>query len=131
MGKFSPDGHWLAYTSDESGHYEVYVNTFPGPGGKLQISTGGGRYPRWRKDGKELFYVTANGQLMAQEIQARDKALETGRVQKLFDGVRVTVTRNYPYDAAPDGQKFIVIEENTLGAPPLTLVQNWTAALRK
>ena len=66
---------------------QIYASPFPGPGGKRQISTAGGLFPRWRRDGKESFYVTNDGQLMAAEVDARNGTLEVGRVQRLFDGV--------------------------------------------
>ena len=66
---------------------QVYAAPFPGPGGKRQISAGGGNVPRWRRDGKEIFYVTADGQLMAAEVIARNGTPEVGKAQKLFDGI--------------------------------------------
>ena len=69
QGQFSPDGHWVAYTSDESGRLEVYVQPFPAAGGKWQISTNGGENPKWRRDGKELFYLGLDRRLMAVEVK--------------------------------------------------------------
>jgi serine/threonine protein kinase len=83
-GQFSPDGKWVAYHSDESGRYEIYVSPFPGPGGKRQISTGGGRYARWRSDGKEIFYMTAAGRLTAAEVTEKGDTLEVGAITPLF-----------------------------------------------
>ena len=128
-GQFSPDGQWVAYGSNESGQNQVYAAPFPGPGGKRQISSGGGGWPRWRRDGKEIFYVTPDGQLMAAEVAARNGTLEVGRVQKLFDGI--VAGRGITYDVSADGQKFLVVDDGAAAARPLTLVQNWTAALRK
>lgn len=102
---------------------------FPGPGGKRQISTNGGYQPRWRGDGKEIFYVTRDGQLMSAEVTAREGLLEVGRVQKLFGGI--VTSRGFLWDASLDGQKFIVAQEVRSPSPPLTLVQNWTALLKK
>ncbi len=127
--QFSPDGQWVAYQSNESGQNEIYVAPFPGPGGKRQISSGGGTKPRWRRDGKEIFYLTDEGQLMAAEVVARNGTLEVGKVQKLFDGV--PTARGYLYDASADGQKFLVADEGVGASRPLTLLQNWTAMLRK
>ncbi|MBV8906709.1 MAG: protein kinase, partial [Acidobacteriia bacterium] len=95
-GKFSPDGKWVAYTSDESGRAEIYVAPFPGPGGKRQVSPGGGIYPRWRKDGKEIFYVALDQRLMAAEITAESSRLEVGQVRPLFGPIDVGL--NYIYD---------------------------------
>jgi Tol biopolymer transport system component len=132
---FSPDGRWVAYNSNESGEIEVYVIPFAGvssaTGGKRQISNHGGSRPRWRADGKEIFY-TSSGQLMAAEVNTRNGVLESGRVHALFRGIGLTI--GYPYDVSADGQKFIVVrdaEPETSGAPPLTLVQNWPALLKK
>ena len=127
--QFSPDGQWVAYQSNESGQNEIYAAPFPGPGGKRQISSGGGTKPRWRKDGKEIFYHTEDGQLMAAEVLARNGTLEVGKIQKLFDGI--VNARGYLYDASADGQKFLVADEGSATARPLTLLQNWTASLRK
>ena len=128
-GQFSPDGQWVVYQSNESGPNQVYAAPFPGPGGKRQISSGGGVNPRWRRDGKEIFYVTPDGQLMAAEVAERNGTLEVGRVQKLFDGI--VTTRGIAYDVSADGQKFLVVDDGVAAARPLTLLQNWTASLRK
>jgi eukaryotic-like serine/threonine-protein kinase len=82
--RLSPDGRWLAYYSNESGGFEVYVQTFPKPGGKWEVSTGGGVYPQWSRDGKELFYVALDGKLMAASVQG-GSALEVGTPKALFD----------------------------------------------
>lgn len=129
FGRFSPDGRWVAYESNESGAREVYAAPFPGPGGKRQISSGGGGIPAWRRDGRELFYMTRGGQLMAAEVSESNGTLEIGRVQKLFDGLATGAGTSYA--VAADGQKFVVVESAAATARPLTLVENWTAALRK
>jgi Tol biopolymer transport system component len=132
-GQFSPDGQWVAYASYESGQYQVYAAPFPGPGGKRQISSGGGNFPHWKRDGKAIFYVTLDGQLMVAEVAARPTSnsatLEVGRVQKLFDGI--IITRGLNYDVSADGQKFLVVDDGVATARPLTLLQNWPASLRK
>jgi eukaryotic-like serine/threonine-protein kinase len=130
FGQFSPDGRWVAYDSTESGEREVYAAPFPGPGGKRQISSGGGGFPAWRRDGKELFYMIRDGRLMAAEVSETNGTLEIGRVQKLFDGLGVT-NGGSSYAVTADGQKFIVVENAAATTRPLTLVENWTAALRK
>jgi Tol biopolymer transport system component len=128
-GVFRPDGRWVAYTSFESGGSEVYVTLFPEPGGKRQVSSGGGGWSQWRRDGRELFYQTERGQLMAAEIIEKGGALEIGKVQQLFDGLSRS---SRIWAASPDGQRFLVRElPGNDQMRPLTLVQNWTAALRK
>src|SRR5262249_41250316 len=84
MGRFSPDGRWIAYISDESQQLEVHLRPFPGPGGKQQVSIAGGREPRWRGDGKELFYLAADNKLMAAELKVKGSTLEIGAVRPLF-----------------------------------------------
>ena len=118
---------WFGMAINESGQDEVYAAPFPGPGGKRLISTGGGNHPLWSRDGRELFYATPNGELMAVEVTARNGSLDVGRVQKLFDGI--VTSGGLSYDSA-DGQKFVVVDGRS-SSLPLTLVQNWPAALRK
>jgi len=129
-GAFSPDGRWLAYQSDESGRDEVYVTPFPGPGRKWQVSTDGGIQPVWRKDGRELFYIAPYSRLMAANVQPGETTFETGEVRSLFALTRSAGGR--PYDAASDGERFLVSKDVVSNAsPPLTLVINWTAELKK
>ncbi|HJZ81546.1 MAG TPA: hypothetical protein VKD91_14415 [Pyrinomonadaceae bacterium] len=125
----SPDGQWMAYCSDESGRYEVYVQSFPGHGGKRQISTGGALGPRWA--GKELFYHALDGKLMAVEVKP-GKNFEASAPVPLFEfrpgGNLITPF----YDVTRDGQRFLmstIVE--TQPAAPLTVMLNWTAAFRK
>ena len=125
--QFSPDGRWVAYNSNESGRSEVYVVPFPGPGGRVRISTAGGDNARWRVDGKEIFYL-ADNTLMAAAVTANGSRFDVGAVQRLFE---VPVVDGFwPYDVSPDGQRFLV---NTLegAVPPLTIVVNWPAGLKK
>jgi len=131
-GQFSPDGKWIAYQSDESGRFEIYATPFPGPGGKRQISTGGGRLARWRSDGKEIFYVTESGQLMAAEVKENGSTLETGKIGGPFFG-GMPVGNGMTYDVSADGQRFLAIvpPEQQSTSAPLTLVQNWVAGLKK
>jgi Tol biopolymer transport system component len=135
-GQFSPDGRWVAYMSDESGRLEVYVQPFPGPGGKWQISTGGGIDPRWRHDGKELFYIAPDGKLMAAPIQSAGQTLEAGAAVALFQtrivggGQNVAVKQQYA--VAPDGQRFLInITAGEATASPITIVTSWARALKK
>jgi len=133
-GQFSPDGRWVAYTSNESGQSRVFAAPFPGPGGKQPISLEGGMFPRWRRDGKEIFYASPDGQLMAAEIVARNGTLDVGKAQGLFNVVTSSagIGGGMTYDVSADGQKFLVVDDGASDkARPLTLVQNWTALLRK
>ncbi len=109
--QFSYDGKWMAYTSDESGMFQVYVMSFPGRDQRLMISTDGGGQPRWRKDGKELFYRALDGRLMAVEMKTGGK-LESGVPQLLFTGrssvsTSMDPSRHMTY-AAPDGLRFLM-----------------------
>ena len=126
LARFSPDGHWVAYQSDESGKYEVYVTPFPGPGGERQISSGGAFLPHWRRDGKELFFSSGKREAMAAELGIGNGRLEIGSVRKLFDGIVASGN----YDVTGDGQRFVVIEGSAAASTPLTLLENWPATLR-
>ncbi len=135
--QFSPDGRWIAYTSDESRRAEIYVTPFPlppsGSGGKRQISTAGGFLPRWRQDGKEIFYRGLDRRLMAAEVNSGGGTLEIGQVRPLFGATpNTSETINPLYDVSADGQHFLlrILPEQKAGEP-LTLVQNWTAGLKK
>ena len=125
--RFSPDGRWLAYTSEESGKNEIYVAAFPGPGARWQISTEGGAQPRWRRDGKELFYLSSDLRLMSVEIQASSATLEPGVPKVLFEPHPLPTF----YDAAADGQRFLMVSSGVEQSPPITLLQNWSAAIGK
>jgi Tol biopolymer transport system component len=131
-GEFSPDGQWIAYASDESQRNEVYVAPFPGPtGSKRQISTAGGDQPVWRNDGKEIFYIGADRRLIAAEVISKGDVLELGTVRPFFS----LIGAYYPghtYDVSADGQRFLMRTGVQPANPePLTVVQNWTAELKK
>jgi eukaryotic-like serine/threonine-protein kinase len=126
----SPDGRWVAYVSNESGRNEVYVTSFPIAGGKWQVSIVGGNWPRWRRDGREIFYLSPDSRLMSASVDGRASAFEVGMVQPLFD-TRARTTRRYMYDVSPDGQRFLINTDAETALQPVTLVVNWTAALKK
>jgi eukaryotic-like serine/threonine-protein kinase len=105
----SADGHWVAYNSEESGRSEIYIATFPDFAGKRQVSVAGGVQPHWRRDGRELFYMTLDGQVMSVTIQTRP-TLEVETPQPLF-AVNLVPTWGWPqYSVTPDGQRFLVME---------------------
>jgi Tol biopolymer transport system component len=140
-GQFSPDGHWLAYTSNESGSVEVYVRPFAGSGGKSQVSIAGGNQPRWRPDGKELFYMTPDDRLMAVSIAvgADKQTLETGTPVPLFatrlasgSGITGVGALTKPqYAVAPDGRFLMNVAVEEATGSPITIVLNWDAELKK
>jgi eukaryotic-like serine/threonine-protein kinase len=126
----SPDERWVAFNSNESGRWEVYVAAFPAFTEKRQVSTTGGCQPLWRKDGKELFYLTMDGKLMAAEVKS-GAALQTGIPQMLFQS-RTTVSPIYiQYCATADGKKFLIRDPAGEDVAPFTVVLNWTAALKR
>jgi eukaryotic-like serine/threonine-protein kinase len=128
-GRFSPDTKWVAYCSNESGEFKVYVVPFPGPGGKWQVSAGSGCNPRWRRDGKELFYVSFDNKLIAADVRANGSSFEVGTLHTLFEARPASGLSSF--DAAGDGQRFLFAYE--LGQPDaaITLVVNWTADVKK
>jgi Tol biopolymer transport system component len=133
QGAFSPDGRWLAYTSDSSGRFEVFVQSFPEPGPRIQVSPDGGTNTRWRRDGKELFYVAMDGTLMAVPVRAA-QPIEFGRPAALFQfysPVRGIPAGKPPYDVMPDGQRFIVSSVVRRTDPSLHVLLNWPALLKK
>ena len=129
-GTFSPDGRWVAYQSDESHREEVYVAPYPGPGGKHQISSGGGTVPRWRADGKEIFYAGPDNRLMVVELSILDDAVNVGHARPLSIGPLIT-SRGWPYDISIDGQRILAaIPTEQKSGTALTLIQNWPGELK-
>jgi Tol biopolymer transport system component len=131
QGQFSPNGKWIAYTSNESGIYQIYVRSFPS-GGQWQISTNGGGDPRWRHDGKELFYISPDRKLMAVDVKGDGPTFEAGVPKTLFE-MRVRGLpgpRNY-YVVSHDGQRFLVAATPVEAAStPMTVVLNWQSGLK-
>jgi Tol biopolymer transport system component len=138
-GRFSPDGQWIAYVSNETGRQEVYVQPFPGLSSKSQISTGGGIYPRWHPGGNELLYVAPDLRLMAVsiDIASRPGSIEPGVPRTLFT-TRLATSGPYVFSAgifaraqyavATDGRILMNLAED-VAAPPITLVVNWATGL--
>jgi eukaryotic-like serine/threonine-protein kinase len=140
-GQFSPDGRWVAYVSKESGHEQVYVVPFDGDQmsktapfeqvaitKRWQVSANGGAYPRWRRDGRELFYVDPEDQFVAVGVETKGTSFSLGEARPLF---RENFWRAAsPYDVSPDGQRFLISTSAELGTLPLTLVMNWKELLK-
>jgi Tol biopolymer transport system component/tRNA A-37 threonylcarbamoyl transferase component Bud32 len=135
-GRFSSDGRWVAYASDETGRREVYVAPFPGPGETLQVSTAGGTQPRWRRDGEELFCLTDN-HVTAAKVNGKAAAFTVGAEETLFETrYRIQDDRGFSpgsgYDVSADGQRFLVnMPMGQQTAVPITLIHNWTAGLKE
>jgi Tol biopolymer transport system component len=127
----SADGRWMAYQSNESGRKEVYITAFPGGGAKWQVSSNGGGSPKWRSDGKELFFLDPADTIIAVDVNTSGGAPQIGAPHALFQAVGIQ--RDFgAYDVTADGKKFLVNSGNLKeGSDPFTLVQNWTAELRK
>jgi Tol biopolymer transport system component len=135
QGRFSPDGRWIAYASNESGPWQVYVRSFPDSGGKWQVSTNGGGQPQWRGDGRELFYVSADRKLMAVDVNGNGPTFDAGTPKELFvlriQAVGLPGLRNY-YAASKDGRRFLVAKvPGDPAASPTAVVLNWTADLKR
>ncbi len=138
-GRFSPDGAWVAYNSAETGTFQVYVTRFAPPSaagprspasvGKWQVSSRGGVLPMWRGDGRELFFLGLDNQMMATTVESRGGGLEFGAPRPLF-------TANFPatgvpFDVSRDGRKFIICAGQEANSTPLTLMLHWDARLKR
>ena len=131
LGQLSPDGHWMAYTSDESGQRQVYVRPFPSGQGQWSISLAGGEASRWRGDGQELFFVAAGGKMMAVPVKSTGAAFEAGAPQPLFDANLIQPPNEpiFDYDVTADGKRFLITTTvSGSSSAILTLVENWDAA---
>jgi len=127
----SPDGKWMAYQSNESGRWEIYITAFPGGGAKWQVSSIGGASPQWRGDSRELFYLDPSDNLVAVDVNASGSAVQLGTPHILFQAVGIQ--RDYgPFNVSADGKKFLLNSGNLKeGSDPFTMVQNWPAELKK
>jgi Tol biopolymer transport system component len=125
FGVFSPDGKWVAYASNESGREEIYVKPFPGPSGQWQVSTGGGTSPRWRRDGRELYYLAPNLKLMAVAVAAQGETFTSGTPAALFSTRMVPGINGTQYDVSRDGQFLINTELESALTEPIHLLLNW------
>jgi dipeptidyl aminopeptidase/acylaminoacyl peptidase len=130
-GAFSPDGNWVAFVSNETGRYELYVTRFDRPGEKWRVSAGGGSNPRWRRDGKELFFLAADKNVMAVAVKA-GATFESGTPVPLFRYESIVDIVDDAFDVTADGQRFIVISSATQTPfMPLMVVANWTSDLKR
>ncbi len=130
-GSFSPDGRWVAYFSNESGEYEVYVAPFPGPGRRWQVSTKSGAYPQWRADGKEIVYIQMDGQIMSAEVAAEGDSFRVGAVAPLFR-LSVPSPGGPSFSLAADGSRLLVVPSTAQKAGGLlSLVVGWPSELER
>jgi Tol biopolymer transport system component len=135
QSRISPDSRYLAYTTNESGTFQIVVQTFPDPnGGKWQISADGGVQPKWRRDGRELYYLSLDGKIMAVPVST-GATFTAGRPMALFQ-TSLTVNRRSPtrdrqYDVAPDGRFLISVPAANAAYIPFTVMVNWDSLLAK
>jgi eukaryotic-like serine/threonine-protein kinase len=132
-GRFSPEPNprWVAYQSDESGRFEIYIDAFPEPRNKVRISTGGGEFPEWSQDGRELYYMSPDLKTMEVSLKTTGGAVETSPPRELF-ALPIINNGFAPYDVTPDGKRFLVraVPAGEV-SQPLTLVSNWSALLKQ
>jgi Tol biopolymer transport system component len=133
-GQFSPGGKWVAYASNETGKWEIYVTSFPAPHGRWQVSTGGGAQPRWRSDGKELFYISSDGKIMAVPVTSGAN-FDSGTPVALFQATawQPSSSRDlFVYDLSRDGQRFLInTQVKQAETAPMSVILNWTATLNR
>jgi len=127
--RLSPDGRWLAYSSNDGGREEIYVTSFPNGNGRWQISREGGTFPVWRHDGKEILFIGLDAHLYAVDVKAKENKFEVGNSQMLFE-LRNIFALGSPFDITPDGKRFMVLTQPEGSASPMMLVLNWTAELK-
>jgi serine/threonine protein kinase len=130
-GRFSPDGKWIAYSSNESGRWEVYVTSFPEAHGKWQVSNAGGVEPKWRGDGKELFYLSSDSKMMAVPVKTSSN-FDPGTPMLLFQAnprEMLATSEQFSYEVSQDGQKFLINTHLKTAMTPMSVVLNWSAKL--
>jgi eukaryotic-like serine/threonine-protein kinase len=128
LGRFSPDGRWVAYASNETGRWEIYVTSFPEARGKWQVSNGGGDQPKWRSDGRELFYLGLDGKIMGVPVTTGAN-FDPGSATALFQAnprVMVAIAEQVTYDVSKDGQKFLINTQLKTRLTPMSVILNWT-----
>jgi Tol biopolymer transport system component len=130
--RFSPNGDWIAYDSMDTGREEVYLAPFPGrPGKKIQVSFDGGRLPRWRRDGKELFFVSSDRKLMSADVRMESGSLIVKAPKTLFQTQMKPADFGWPYDVSLDGKRFLMNVSTNTTPPWITVLVNWPALLKK
>jgi serine/threonine-protein kinase len=130
--RFSPDGHWLAYMSDESGRNEIYVQPYPGPGAKLQISIDGGTEPTWNPSGRELFFRNGDKMMVADIVL--QPSLTASKPRLLFEGQFLPSPATTPnYDVSRDGQRFLMVKADAASeaATQINVIFNWFETLKQ
>jgi Tol biopolymer transport system component len=133
--QFSPDGRWMAYASNETGSWEIYVSPFPSANGKWQVSGAGGQEPRWRQDGKELFYLSAEGKMTAVAV-APGAGFKAGSPVALFQTTHrrqsISAQDRFSYDVSGDGQRFLInTKVDEPNSAPLSIILNWASDMEK
>jgi eukaryotic-like serine/threonine-protein kinase len=132
--QFSPDGRWMAYASNETGIMEIYVSPFPSGNGKWQVSNGGGQEPKWRQDGKELIYLSAEGKITGVAVKA-GTSFEAGPPVALFQThprQPVAFSDVFSFDVSGDGKKFLILTKvDEANAAPLAITLNWASDMER
>ena len=130
-GHFSPDTTWVAYVSDESGRQEIFVQDFPAKGAKFQVSVVGGIEPRWRRDGRELYFVAGDGRMMAVDVE-KAPTFRLGVPKPLFQTrLNMLGVPSRRYGVSADGQRFLMnVPVGADAAAPITVIMNWAAGLK-
>jgi len=129
LAQVSPNGRYVAFMSDETGRFDIFVTTFPDPGARWQVSQNGGVEPRWSKDGKELFFFAPDNRLMAAEVKTETGSFEVGAIRPLFQSRLMGMS--FRYDVSKDGKRFLVVGGLPQPLSPITLVTNWTAEVER
>jgi eukaryotic-like serine/threonine-protein kinase len=132
--QLSPDGRWVAYATNETGNWEIFVSSFPSGTGKWQVSRGGGEEPRWRRDGKEMFYLSPEGKMMAVPVKAGGNFESESPVPLFQTHLRQPISAMdvVAYDVTGDGQRFLInTKVDEPNAVPLSVILNWTAEMER
>ena len=131
-GRFSPDGHWIAFSSRIAGPQQIFVIPFPGPGNPKQLSASSGINPIWRKDGKAIFYLNSDfGSVWETEVEAKGNDLAVGKTSLLFKTAAQTGSYQfYPFDVSANGQRFLINSRPEQNNQEITVIANWTAGFK-